>query len=158
MRLRNMGWREQGGGLLGPAGPSSRREWRGAEEGLIHFCVISCILDAGGYRREALVRPPVIEEIMPEKNAILPIEIHLPGLLKLLGESLYSTPRVALRELVQNAHDSCIRRREEDPAAARGYAPAIHIWAEREARQVVIEDNGSGPTRDEITGFLSTVW
>jgi molecular chaperone HtpG len=94
---------------------------------------------------------------MPEENAILPIEIHLPGLLKLLGESLYSTPRVALRELVQNAHDSCIRRREEDPAAARGYAPAIHIWAEREARQLVIEDNGSGLTRDEITVFLATV-
>ncbi|MGZ3582154.1 MAG: ATP-binding protein [Ktedonobacterales bacterium] len=94
---------------------------------------------------------------MPEENAILPVEIHLPGLLKLLGESLYSTPRVALRELVQNAHDSCIRRREEDPAAASGYAPAIRIWADRSARQLMIEDNGSGLTRDEITVFLATV-
>lgn len=94
---------------------------------------------------------------MPEENAILPVEIHLPGLLKLLGESLYSTPRVALRELVQNAHDSCIRRREEDTAAASGYAPAIRIWADRAARQLMIEDNGSGLTRDEITVFLATV-
>ncbi|MGZ3714802.1 MAG: ATP-binding protein, partial [Ktedonobacterales bacterium] len=70
---------------------------------------------------------------------------------------LYSTPRVALRELVQNAHDSCIRRREEDPAAASGYAPAIRIWADRSARQLMIEDNGSGLTRDEITVFLATV-
>ncbi|HEX8036857.1 MAG TPA: hypothetical protein VF510_23570, partial [Ktedonobacterales bacterium] len=94
---------------------------------------------------------------MPEENAILPVEIHLPGLLKLLGESLYSTPRVALRELVQNAHDSCIRRREEDPAAASGYAPAIRIWVDRAARHLMIEDNGSGLTRDEITVFLATV-
>ncbi|MGZ3667163.1 MAG: ATP-binding protein, partial [Ktedonobacterales bacterium] len=94
---------------------------------------------------------------MPEENAILPVEIHLPGLLKLLGESLYSTPRVALRELVQNAHDSCVRRREEDPAAASGYAPAIRIWTDREARHLMIEDNGSGLTRDEITVFLATV-
>ncbi|HEU0027425.1 MAG TPA: ATP-binding protein [Ktedonobacterales bacterium] len=94
---------------------------------------------------------------MPEENEILPVEIHLPGLLKLLGESLYSTPRVALRELVQNAHDSCVRRREEDPAAANGYAPAIRVWADREARQLMIEDNGSGLTREEITVFLATV-
>lgn len=94
---------------------------------------------------------------MSDDSEILPVEIHLPGLLKLLGESLYSTPRVALRELAQNAHDSCVRRREEDPAAASDYAPAIQIWADREARQLFIEDNGSGLTRDEITVFLATV-
>jgi molecular chaperone HtpG len=94
---------------------------------------------------------------MPEENEILPVEIHLPGLLKLLGESLYSTPRVALRELVQNAHDSCVRRREEDPAASSDYAPAIRVWTDREARQLFIQDNGSGLTRDEITVFLATV-
>ncbi|MDE3231420.1 MAG: ATP-binding protein, partial [Chloroflexota bacterium] len=94
---------------------------------------------------------------MSDDSEILPVEIHLPGLLKLLGESLYSTPRVALRELVQNAHDSCVRRREEDPQAASDYAPAIHIWADREARQLFIEDNGSGLTREEITVFLATV-
>ena len=33
-----------------------------------------------------------------------------------LGEHLYSTPAVAVRELVQNAHDSITRRRIEDPS------------------------------------------
>ena len=94
---------------------------------------------------------------MPEEIEILPVEIHVPGLLKLLGEHLYSDPRVAVRELTQNAHDSCTRRREEDATAAQGYTPTIRLTADRAARQLVIEDNGSGLTRDEIVTFLATV-
>ena len=93
---------------------------------------------------------------MSEDIEILPIEMHLPGLLKLLGEHLYSDPRVAVREMTQNAHDSCVRRREEDAAVASGYTPAIHIRVEPAARQLVIEDNGSGLTREEIGTFLAT--
>lgn len=62
---------------------------------------------------------------MSEDIEVLPVEIHLPGLLKLLGEHLYSNPQVALREMVQNAHDSCVRRREEDQGVAGTYQPAI---------------------------------
>ncbi|HLZ25298.1 MAG TPA: hypothetical protein VKQ30_24520 [Ktedonobacterales bacterium] len=94
---------------------------------------------------------------MPEDFEILPIEMHLPGLLKLLGEHLYSDPRVAVREMTQNAHDSCVRRREEDAAVTNAYAPAITIRAETAARQIIIEDNGSGLTREEIGTFLATV-
>jgi hypothetical protein len=43
-------------------------------------------------------------------------QVDLSGLLTLLADSLYSTPEVVLRELVQNGHDSCVRRRLEDPA------------------------------------------
>ena len=39
--------------------------------------------------------------------------VDLGGLMTVLGKHLYSTPTVALRELVQNAHDSIIRRRPE---------------------------------------------
>ncbi len=93
---------------------------------------------------------------MADDIEILPVEIHLPGLLKLLGESLYSDPRVALRELTQNAHDSCLRRREED-TTVRDYTPSITVRPDREARQLVIQDNGSGLTRSEVTTFLATV-
>ena len=41
--------------------------------------------------------------------------VDLNGLMTVLGKHLYSTPMVALRELVQNAHDSIIRRRIEQP-------------------------------------------
>jgi len=94
---------------------------------------------------------------MSEELEILPVEIHLPGLLKVLGEHLYSDPRVAIRELIQNAHDSCIRRREEDASIAGRYEPAIAIHFEHAAQQLRIEDNGSGLTREEITTFLATV-
>src|ERR1700733_5356764 len=40
-------------------------------------------------------------------------QVSLSGLLSVLGEHLYSTPNVVVRELVQNAHDSCMRRRLE---------------------------------------------
>ena len=39
--------------------------------------------------------------------------VDLNGLMTVLGKHLYSTPVVALRELVQNAHDSLVRRRLE---------------------------------------------
>ena len=33
--------------------------------------------------------------------------LHLPGLLQVLAEHLYSSRTVTVRELIQNAHDSC---------------------------------------------------
>ena len=38
-------------------------------------------------------------------------QVDLGGLMKVLGQNLYSSAEVAVRELVQNAHDSCTRRR-----------------------------------------------
>ena len=45
-------------------------------------------------------------------------EVNLSGLMEVLGKHLYSPPLVAVRELIQNAHDSCVRRRLESPAAS----------------------------------------
>ncbi|HEY3993289.1 MAG TPA: ATP-binding protein [Ktedonobacteraceae bacterium] len=94
---------------------------------------------------------------MPEEFEVLPVEIHLPGLLKVLGEHLYSNPRVAMRELIQNAHDSCVRRREEDSTVTTDYQPAISVRIDHAGQKLLIEDNGSGLTHDEITTFLATV-
>lgn len=41
--------------------------------------------------------------------------VDLNGVMSVLSKHLYSTPTVALRELVQNAHDSILRRRLEQP-------------------------------------------
>ena len=52
------------------------------------------------------------------------IQINLPGLLRMLGENIYAEPDVAIREMIQNAHDSCIIRGTED----RSYRnPQIHV-------------------------------
>jgi molecular chaperone HtpG len=80
--------------------------------------------------------------------------VDLGGLLEVLGQHLYSTPAVALRELVQNAHDSCVRRRLEDPAAAE--LPG-RIVVSAQGNVLRIEDEGAGLTRDEIHDFLATV-
>lgn len=82
--------------------------------------------------------------------------VDLAGLMRVLGEHLYSTPTVALRELVQNAHDSCERRRIEDPSAAAS-ASRIVVVANPAERTLAIEDTGAGLTDDEIERYLATV-
>ena len=82
------------------------------------------------------------------------IQIHLPGLIKILGETLYSEPEVAVREMIQNAHDSCLRRMAEDKDFG---APRIDIDVNLYERSLTFRDNGSGMTEEEIHEFLSTV-
>lgn len=81
--------------------------------------------------------------------------MDLSGLLEVLGRNLYSTPTVALRELVQNGHDSCIRRRIEDPEGAA--EASITVWADAAAGRLYVEDTGAGLTRAEIEDDLATV-
>jgi molecular chaperone HtpG len=82
-------------------------------------------------------------------------QIHLPGLLKVLAESLYSSKKVGIRELIQNAHDSCIRRQLE--AKEKFYKPRVEISFDLVNRSILIKDNGSGLTEDEVTEYLSTI-
>ena len=84
------------------------------------------------------------------------VRIHMPGILKILGEALYSRPEVALRELIQNAHDSIVRRQVEGNAPET-FKPAIIITPLERLRELWIEDNGSGLTTAEIHEFLATV-
>ncbi|MBN1310832.1 MAG: ATP-binding protein [Anaerolineae bacterium] len=86
-----------------------------------------------------------------------PLNLHVPGVLNLLGEHLYSEPRVVLRELIQNAHDSCRRRLVEDPHLPKDYRPRIDITIDAHLRRLTIRDNGSGLTEQEIHDFLSTI-
>ena len=82
-------------------------------------------------------------------------EVDLGGLVSVLATHLYSTPLVALRELVQNAHDSHTRRRLEDPDG--GHTPLIRVRGDAARRTVSIEDTGAGLTEPEIHSYLATV-
>jgi molecular chaperone HtpG len=82
-------------------------------------------------------------------------KLHLPGLLKVLAEHLYSNKQVAIRELIQNAHDSCRRRSVEDPAPE--YQPRIHLSVDPDQATLCISDNGCGLTEDEIGQYLATI-
>jgi molecular chaperone HtpG len=81
-------------------------------------------------------------------------QVDLAGLMTVLGGHLYSTPAVAVRELVQNAHDSITRRRIEDPSFADG---RIDVLGDPATGTLIVRDDGAGMTRDEIDLFLATV-
>jgi len=87
-------------------------------------------------------------------SEILTTQVDLPGLMKVLGNNLYSTPSVAIRELVQNAHDSCVRRTVESDTQ---FEPQILVRPDPVKQRLIIEDNGAGLTRDEIVRYLATV-
>jgi molecular chaperone HtpG len=81
--------------------------------------------------------------------------LHLPGLLKVLAEHLYTSRKVGIRELIQNAHDSCVRRKIE--ANEPRYRPRIDVGLDEKRRVITIRDNGNGLTEDEINTYLATI-
>ena len=81
-------------------------------------------------------------------------QVDLAGLMTVLGGHLYSTPAVAVRELVQNAHDSITRRRIEEPGFDGG---RIDVLGDPATGTLIVRDDGAGMTRDEIDLFLATV-
>lgn len=82
-------------------------------------------------------------------------EVNLNGLIEVLSKHLYSTPVVAVRELVQNGHDAIVRRRIEQPDAPKDNA--IRVVADVAKSTITISDTGAGLTESEIHGFLATV-
>lgn len=81
--------------------------------------------------------------------------VDLGGLMTVLGRHLYSTPVVALRELVQNAHDSILRRRIESPDW--NGASSIRIEGDVAHGVLHVTDTGAGLTDEEIHKYLATV-
>ena len=82
-------------------------------------------------------------------------KLNMDGLLEVLAGSLYANPVVGLRELIQNAHDSCIRYTVE--TKQRSFQPKIQIETDEEKQTLTIHDNGAGLTRDEIEEYLITI-
>ena len=81
--------------------------------------------------------------------------VDLNGLMSVLSRHLYSTPTVALRELVQNAHDSIVRRRLEQPSWNE--PSQISIIPDPKRQMLRIIDTGAGLTEEEIHKYLATV-
>lgn len=82
------------------------------------------------------------------------IKINLPGLLRMLGENIYAEPEVAVREMIQNAHDTSIIRTTVDQSFTD---PSIQVTFDREQHTLIFADNGAGMTEDELHDNLSTV-
>lgn len=82
------------------------------------------------------------------------LTINLPNLIRTLGEYLYSDPNVALREILQNAHDTCVVAHTELP---RDFRPEIHVRADPFDRILEVTDNGAGLTEAEVKKFLTVI-
>ena len=77
-------------------------------------------------------------------------QVDLRGMVDLLSHHLYSSPRVYIRELMQNAVDAITARRRFDPGA-----PAtVRI---RTAGTLTVTDTGIGLTEQEVHRFLATI-
>lgn len=82
-------------------------------------------------------------------------QVDLRGIVDLLSHHLYGSPRVYVRELLQNAADAITARRAEQPTA-----PAS-IWIET-AKQtpdgtVRVHDTGIGLTEEQVHELLATI-
>ncbi|MER6227087.1 HSP90 family protein [Streptomyces sp. 900105755] len=81
-------------------------------------------------------------------------QVDLRGLVDLLSHHLYSSPRVYLRELLQNAVDALTARHGLEPGAPAG-AFGIRLYADGSV--VRVEDDGVGLTEADVHTFLATI-
>jgi molecular chaperone HtpG len=90
-----------------------------------------------------------------------PFEADVAKLLQLMVHSVYSEKSVFLRELIANAADACERLRYEAIAAPALLGddpkPRITLALDADKRQLTVEDNGIGMSRDELVEALGTI-
>lgn len=79
-------------------------------------------------------------------------QVDLRGMVDLLSHHLYSSPRVYIRELMQNAVDAITARRLIDPAA-----PGTIVISAEGAKALSVSDTGIGLTEEEVHRFLATI-
>ncbi|MET3982363.1 HSP90 family protein [Streptomyces sp. PvR034] len=95
--------------------------------------------------------PPTGAADTPPEAAANSFQVDLRGLVDLLSHHLYSSPRVYVRELLQNAVDAVTARRAHDPDAV------VRIRLSAGAGRVTIEDTGIGLTAAEAHSLLATI-
>lgn len=83
-------------------------------------------------------------------------KVDLKGIIRLLSDNLYSSNRVFLRELLQNAIDAINARKKMDPEFQDGKITVSYRKSPSGA-QLIFEDNGIGLNKEEIHSFLSVI-
>jgi molecular chaperone HtpG len=95
------------------------------------------------------------------KSESRPFEADVAKLLHLMVHSVYSDKSVFLRELIANAADACERLRYEaiaEPALlGDDVKPHITVALDAAGKQLTVEDNGIGMSRDEMIEALGTI-
>ena len=82
-------------------------------------------------------------------------QVDLRGIVDLLSHHLYGSPRVYVRELLQNAVDAITARRALDPQARAQVR--IETPASTGDGTIRVHDSGVGLTEAEVHTFLATI-
>lgn len=82
-------------------------------------------------------------------------QVDLRGVVDLLSHHLYSSPRVYVRELLQNALDAITARRAADPRAPAAVEIAVEIIDG--GHTLSVTDTGIGLTRAQVHELLATI-
>jgi len=88
-------------------------------------------------------------------------EADVSRLLHMMVHSVYSDKDVFLRELISNAADACEKLRFEAVSRPELLGddpkPRISISADADNKQITVEDNGIGMSRDDMAEALGTI-
>jgi molecular chaperone HtpG len=95
-----------------------------------------------------------------------PFQVDLTGVIELLSRHIYSSPRVYLRELIQNGVDAIRAAHKAQLDAEAGTTPALAerldtprltVTPATPGKPFTFSDNGVGLTADEAAELLATV-
>lgn len=88
-------------------------------------------------------------------------QTEVKQLLNLMIHSLYSNKEIFLRELISNASDAADKLRflalENDALYEGDGELKVELSFNKDARKVIIEDNGIGMTREDVVANLGTI-
>lgn len=80
-------------------------------------------------------------------------KVDIANIIAIMGQSLYSRIETPVRELIQNAHDAILRRRQTEV----DFRGRIDIFQDAEAGTLTFVDNGIGLTAEEAEKYLGTL-
>lgn len=83
----------------------------------------------------------------------IPFKVDIAGIIEIMGSSLYSRPDTPIRELIQNAHDAIMRRRNRE----LDYQGRIDIVQDVARGTLSFTDDGIGLTAAEAEEYLGTL-
>ena len=101
------------------------------------------------------------EPTNPASGETMSFEAEVSRLLHMMVHSVYSDRDIFLRELISNAADACERLRtlslQDHALIGEDAAFRIALRPDKQARRLVVEDNGVGMGRQELIDHLGTI-
>ncbi len=92
-----------------------------------------------------------------DQEVDLRFKVNLQGIIELLSNHLYSSPKVYVRELMQNAVDAITARDKADGGFRGEISIELFEPVGDNIGTLIIEDNGIGLTEEEVHQFLAVI-